>query len=174
MTDVKTALEQRIAFIEATVRELDNTNRNEAPVDLFRKLHVAAVKLPTYKDQSKNETWYGLGEPKVDTIEDPSEWTPPAEVSHPMGKSAAVLNSNAALAEAILRKVAATSDKVDALQAAGRRFNAAKAQADLHKVASKVSALLAESDLADPSVGADLEKVASVADHIYGLFAKAR
>jgi hypothetical protein len=137
-------------------------------------LREAAVTLPDFGDQSKNKAFYGLGEPKVDTMEDPSAWTPPPAVTHPMGKSAAVLKANGDVAEEILVKLAATSDKVDALVAAGRHFNAAKAQFDLHKIATQVHDILSNVDLAESWVASDLAGVAKQASDIHDLFASAR
>ena len=171
---VQRLLELRLSHLEHTVREMNSRVASGGPVPASwqRNLHQAAIELPDFGDQSKNQAFYGLGEPEVDTMEE--GWMPPAEVTHPMGKSAAVLNSNSALAEKVLTKLAATSDKIDALQAAGRPFNAAKAQRDLHKIASEVQLLLANADLSEPGVRNDLVAVAKKASYMHDLFASAR
>lgn len=83
-------LDTRIAHLENTIRELDarSAKGNRIPSGLLRNLRQAAITLKDYGDQSKNEAYYDLGEPVVNTIEDPGAWTPPASVSHPLGKSA--------------------------------------------------------------------------------------
>jgi len=169
-------LDTRIAHLENTIREMNSrvASGSEVTTALVRNLRQAAVSLPDFGDQSKNKAFYGLGEPTVDTMEDPGAWTPPADVTHPMGKSAAALNHNTKVAETILTKVAEASDKIDALLQAGRRFNASQAQADLHRVASDVHEILSNADMAEAWVGNDLTKLARRADRIHGLFAAAR
>ena len=108
-----------------------------------------------------------MGEPKLDTVEGEG-WTPPADVTHPVGKTAS--RANEALAESILRKVAATSDKVDILKESGRRFNASRAQLDLHRIANQVQQVLAEGDLSDPTATQTLAEVAEQTDEIHNLF----
>jgi len=171
---VQRHLDLRLSYLERTVREMNSRVASGAsvPSSWQRTLHQAAVSLPDFGDQSKNEAFYGLGEPEVDTMEE--GWMPPAEVTHPVGKTAAVLKANSDLAEDILLKLAATSDKIDALRAAGRRFNASKAQSDLHKIASEVQDLLGNVDLAEPWVRNDLVVVAKKADRIHDLFASAQ
>ena len=175
MSDHKRLLDLRLSHIEHAIREMNTrvASGDSVPSALHTTVHRAAVSLPDFGDQSKNKAFYGLGEPKVDTVED-GGWSPPKEVTHPMGKSAAVLNSNADVAEEILSKLATTSDKIDALVAAGRPFNASKAQYDLHKIASEVHNLLANVDLAEPWVANDLAEVATKAARIHDLFASAR
>lgn len=176
MSDIAKILNTRLAHLENTVREMNArvASGNRVPAALHRNLHEAAISMPDYGDQSKNQAYYGLGEPKVDTMEDPGAWTPPAEVTHPLGKTAAALKANSDLAEKVLSDLAETSDKIDTLKTAGRRFNASKAQSDVHRLASQVHELLANADLAEGWVGTDLTKLAKQAAHIHGLFAKAR
>lgn len=175
MSDLKRALEVRLSHIEKAVHEMNNraANGQTIPEGWHQNVRRASVSLTDFGDQSKNKAFYGLGEPKVDTVED-GGWMPPADVTHPMGKSAAALKSNADLAEDILVKVAETSDKVEALKTAGRRFNASKAQADLHKLATQVHDILSNVDLAEGWVQNDLNEIAKQASHLHGLFASAR
>ena len=175
MSDHKRILDLRLSHIEHAIREMNTRVASGAsvPSALHTTVHRAAVSLPDFGDQSKNKAYYNLGEPKVDTVED-GGWTPPPAVTHPMGKSAAVLNANANVAEEILSKLATTSDKIDALTAAGRRFNAAKAQYDLHKIATEVHEILSNVDLAEPWVANDLAAVATKAAKIHDLFVSAR
>jgi hypothetical protein len=177
MTDVK-AFDTHLSYIERHVAELDKRTaaKKEIPASLIQSFRQATITLPDFGDQSKNKAWYGLGEPKVDTVEDPGAYTPPPAVTHPLGKSASVRNltANAEMAETILTQVAETSEKVDALEAAGRPFNAAKAREDLHKIACNCEAILQDADLAEPYVANDLGQIAKQAAHIHGLFASAR
>lgn len=174
MSDLKRTLELRLSFIEHAIREMNTLVASGKPVKATaHKLHQAAVHLTDFGDQSKNDAFYGLGEPKVDTVED-VKWNPPPAVTHPVGKTAAALKANADLAEEILVKVAETSDKVAALEAAGRKFNASKAQSDLHKIAEAVSGVLSDADLAEGWVQNDLGKIAKEADRLHGIFASAR
>lgn len=168
-------LSTRIAHLENTIREMNSrvASGSRVDADLVRNLRQAAISLPDFGDQSKNKAFYGLGEPTVDTVQDEG-WTPPADVTHPVGKSASNLKASADAAESILLKVAEASDKVEALSAAGRRFNASKAQADLHRIASDVHALLENADMAEGWVRNDLTKLAQQADRIHSLFAAAR
>lgn len=170
----KRDLELRLSHIENAVREMTTrvASGHEVPASWYRNVHRASMSLTDFGDQSKNDTFYSLGEPKVDTVEE--KWVPPADVTHPTGKSAAALRSNSDLAESILVKVAETSDKVEALRVAGRRFNASKAQSDLHRLAAQVHDILSNVDLAEGWVQNDLNTIAKQATHTHDLFASAR
>jgi hypothetical protein len=133
----------------------------------------ANINLPDFGDQSKNDAFNGLGEPKVDTVEE--GWTPPPDVTNPKVATANLeaFKANSSVAETILTQVSETTDKIDALVTAGRKFNASKAQADLHQITSSVEEILTQTDLAQPWVGDALQKLAAQAEHIHGLFASA-
>jgi hypothetical protein len=131
----------------------------------------AKINLPDFGDQSKNDAFNGLGEPKVDTVEE--GYTPPAEITNPKTANLEAFKGNTSVAETILTQVAETTDKIDALVTAGRKFNASKAQADLHQIASSVEEILTQTDLGSPWVGDALQKLAQQAEHIHGLFASA-
>lgn len=173
MSDVK-AFDSRLSYVERHVTELEKRTASdmEIPESLLASFKNAAVHLPDFGDQSKNDAFYGLGAPKVDTVEE--GWEPPKEVTHPKMASVRTLRANAELAETILTQVAETTEKVDALAAAGRPFNAAKARADLHKIACDCAGILKDADLAQPYVANDLGELAKQANHIHGLFASAR
>ena len=174
MSDVsKRTLDLRLSHIEHAIREMNDRVASGAPVSerYHATVHRAAISLPDFGDQSKNKAFYGLGEPEVDTVED-GGYVPSSDVTHPLGKTAA--SRNADVAERILTKVAATSDKIDALVAAGRRFNASKAQRDLHKIATEVHEILSNADLTDPSVANYLSEVATKAARIHDLFVSVR
>ncbi len=129
---------------------------------------VAAIHLPDFGDQSKNDAFTGLGAPKVDTTDGTS--MAPDSVTNPKVACADHLEAHAQMAESVLSTVEATGERVDALVAEGKMFNAAKARLDLHKVASGVDYLLSNVDMAQPWVKDDLQKLASEATRIHGLF----
>ena len=85
----------------------------------------------------------------------------------------AALTNNANVAETIIQRVDETSDAVDRLVQAGRRFNASKAHEDLHTISSRVAEILETSDLSSSEVSADLNSLAKQAMHIHGLFSNA-
>ena len=176
MSHAKHLLDQKLSHIENTIRAMSARVANDetVPSKWAHSLRAAAVDLPDFGDQSKNDAFSDLGAPKVDTMEDPGAWTPPTNITHPLGKSAAVLAANSDIVEAILTKVAETSDKVAALETAGRPFNASRAQADLHKIAAEVHTILSNVDMAEGWVGAELTALAKRAGHIHRLFASAR
>lgn len=168
MSDSKRLLDIRLSYIEHAIREMGShvASGNSVPTELHHAIRKAAISLPDFGDQSKNKSFYGLGEPVVDTVED-GGWTPPTDVTHPVGKTASLVAKT-------LTKLAETSDKVDALEKAGRRFNASKAQSDLHRIATEIHALLSEDDLPASVVTEGVEKLASEVDHIHGIFAPVR
>lgn len=90
------------------------------------------------------------------------------------GLSFDVLQQNTVLAEDILAKSQETAEKIDRLASAGKKFNSAKAKADVYAVTSKVAGILREVDLTKEWVRGDLEKLASQADKLHGLFASAK
>ena len=82
--------------------------------------------------------------------------------------------ANRAVTQDILTKAEATVAKIDRLAAAGRRFNAAKAKADVHAVTSKVAEILQHTTMTEAWVADDLQKLAKQTDHLHGLFASAK
>jgi len=82
------------------------------------------------------------------------------------------INDNAQTATNVLRTVEATNETIDRLVEAGKRFNASKAKADLHKIASQVSEIVSNVDLSAGWVKNDLLALSKRADEIHGLFPK--
>lgn len=80
-------------------------------------------------------------------------------------------SSNVELAEDIITKVAAVDSRIDALVLEGKRFDSDRAKSDLHRIASRVSEIAQNVDLAYPWVSNDLETLSKKANEIYGLFA---
>lgn len=132
---------------------------------------VAANKIQS-PNQSKNQTYYNLGQPDVYTVTDSM---PQPEVA-PTAKSAGtklaydVLQENSTIAGEILASLEETNGKVDSLVTAGRKFNAARAKADLHVVSSKVAGILRDVDLTQTWVRGDLDKLAARASELHGIF----
>jgi hypothetical protein len=146
-------IEAQISLLSAKAKEASSGSISEALMkDEIEKLRslVAWVKRPSpYGDQSKNDTYYGLG------------------------KTAAVnLKANTELATHTLRTVEATSDRIDRLREAGKRFNSVRAKADLHRIASQVSEIVSNVDLSADWVRNDLLSLSKRADEIHGLFPK--
>lgn len=80
------------------------------------------------------------------------------------------LMANVEVAEDIVSKVAETHDAIERLEKAGKRFNAAEARGDLLRIASLVSEIVQNVDMAQSWVGRDLDQVAAQANKIHGLF----
>lgn len=170
MTDIK-LLDTRIAHLENTVREMNARVASGGRVsrDLFRNLHQAAIHLKDYGDQSKNQAYYNLGAPKVDTMEDPGAWTPPASVTHPAGKTA---SRNMKIAEQTLMLIAEASDQVEAKKESGEEFNDVQAQDDLHTLAQQVNEALAGGDIESEETTQQLAKAARQVARIHDIFSR--
>lgn len=165
---------KRLACCEQQVSQLNQAPTPEGQTALIEA--VASISLPNFGDQSKNDAFNNLGQPKVDTVEDPGAYTPPTSVTHPLGKSAnfQTLQTNMAMAEGIVEKVNQTDTKIDALVTAGRKFNASKARNDLHTIVATLVSMLKQVDPAQPWVTAELQKLDRQASEIHGLFAPAK
>lgn len=170
----KAAFVNKLAEIEQIIQNLASNPTPEGATAL--QTSVASIKLLEVGDQSKNNAFYGLGAPKVDTVEDPGAYTPPPAVTHPLGKSAsfATFQANLKLAEEIITQVAETDVKIDALVTAGRKFNASKARTDLHLVTANLQDVLRQVDIAEPWVTGDLQKLAKKCEGLHALFANAK
>lgn len=168
------AFVQRLAYIEQQVALLGKGPNPQAAKNL--QAAIGSINLPDFGDQSKNDSFMGLGQPKVDTVEDPGAYTPPPAVTHPLGKSAsfATLQGNMKLAEEIVDHVRETDVKIDALVTAGRRFNASKARADLHMVVAALTDMMRQVDLAEPWTTGDMLQLAKRAEEIHQLFSSAK
>lgn len=178
-TQQVTALNHRIALIEQQVSQIAQLAQAQMPtekaVESLREM-TGALHFYNPGDQSKNDAWNITAPPKVDTAE-PGQ-TLPTELTNPKMAngvpSTATLSANADIAEGILSSLGETNDRIDLLVTAGRKFNAAKAKEDLHKLGTAVQTILTDADLAQPYVTTDLEKLAAEAAHIHGLFANAK
>lgn len=85
-----------------------------------------------------------------------------------------IYTANSKVAEQIISQAEETTDKIDKLVEAGKKFNAAKAKADVHAVTSKVAGILRDTDLTAPWVADDLKKLAARSRQLHDLFAPAK
>jgi hypothetical protein len=158
-------IEGQIALIsqhagEASAGSIGQKSQKE-DVERLRELVTWLRRGSPYGDQSKNNTYYGLPE------------------AQPGGKqasegSSASLTENSLLADATLSKIEAASTKVDLLVTAGKKFDHVRAKGDLLKVASGVTQILKDADLAAPWVKGELTKLAEEAARLHGVFAPAK
>jgi hypothetical protein len=150
------AIERHInALDEAASKKASNL---AAGVDHLIRL-ATKIKTP---NQSKNETYYGLGSPEVFEVGD--------KVA---SLSIDTHEGNIALANQILATAEETVEKIDTLAKAGRPFSASRAKADVHTVTKKVASIL-RTDLTASWVREDLTKLASRAQEIHSLFVNAK
>jgi hypothetical protein len=148
----KEAIEQQVAQIE---KEISNLQASGMPKNMLAsqvetlKGMIATMKAPSpYGDQSKNKTYYGLGKTaSYDTF-----------------------MANTEMAEDVITKVAATDETIDRLVSEGKHFDSARARMDLHKLASRVSEISQNVDLAYPWVSNDLMELSKKANEIHELF----
>lgn len=162
-SDDLTLIERHIqALNEAASKKASNLSDGIA----YLKKLAGKIKSP---NQSDNSTYYNLGAPKVYEVGDKA-----ASTETPVsGLSFDTMVANQEIANGILAKAASTVQTIDKLAAAGRRFNANQAKADLKEVTTKASGILT-TDLTQAWVKADLQKLASRVEHIHGLFANAK
>lgn len=158
------------------------TSGQKPTTDTFKALHkvLATLTLPNFGDQSKNDAFMGLGQPKVDTVPD-GGYTPPKSVTHPTpgkeacGPSADMLDRNVALADETLGKIQTVLARVNEIEATRKAsgkagFNAPKARADLHVLAAQVAKMACDVDMAQPWVGPELDTLAADATKIHDAF----
>jgi len=118
-------------------------------------------------NQSDNSTYYNLGAPKVYEVGDKVAGS---EVS---GLSFDTYTANTEMAASITAKAEETFKTIEKLAAAGRKFNASRAKADVAAVTTKIAGILG-TDLTAPWVRDDLTKLAARMDQLHGLFANAK
>lgn len=78
--------------------------------------------------------------------------------------------SNLGIAKGILERAEATVSTIDRLAAAGRKFNAAKAKADVASVTTRVASICSSTELTESWVQGDLQKLAAWNDKLHSLF----
>lgn len=118
-------------------------------------------------NQSTNSTYYNLGEPKVFQVGDAA---PKPNTVKASDLSFDVYASNMKVAQDILAKAERTVETIDRLSKAGRKFNAARARADVAALTTKVASICSQTELTETWVQDDLAKLAARADKLHGLF----
>ncbi len=166
--DDLTALEQHITDLNKHAGKVTEASLKEG-LGILGKL-AQKIKSP---NQSKNETYYNLGAPQVFEVGDAAPKPVTVNAADESELAFDTIQANSAVAQQILAKAQETVAKIDKLAASGRKFNAAKAKADVHAVTSKVAGIL-KMDLTASWVQGDLTKLAQKADHLHGLFAPAK
>lgn len=154
-------IERQIALLNQKAKDSGGQPQADMKAEVERLSDLVKwLKKPSpYGDQSKNDMAMGL------------KPTTPGGVKV---ASYDVLASNSGLAETIIQQVAETSETIDRLVTAGRKFNASKAREDLHAIVARTTEILANVDLAQPWVATDLNALAQQAEHIHGLFKDAK
>lgn len=162
-------IHEDLTALERHISDLNKHAGHVTPASLT-KGHEILVKLADKiksPNQSKNDTYYGLGAPNVYEVDDAAP--KPHTVNASEGLAFDTLQANQTVAQDILAKATETAATIDKLAKAGKRFNAAKAKADVHAVTSKVAGIL-KTDLTAAWVQGDLAKLAAQTDHLHGLF----
>lgn len=118
-------------------------------------------------NQSKNQTYYNLGAPKVFEVGDAA---PKPHTVSASDLSFDVYAENMKVAKSILAKAEETVATIDRLASAGKRFNAARARADVAAVTTKVASICSQTELTESWVRDDLAKLAARTDKLHGLF----
>jgi|SRR5688572_3849265 len=134
----------------------------QAVQDLLRLANK--IKSP---NQSKNDTYYNLGTPKVFEVGDAAPKPHTVQASE---LSFDVYAENMRLARGILDKAGRTVATIDRLAKQGKRFNAARARADVAAVTTKVASICSQTELTESWVRTDLTKLASRTDQLHSLF----
>lgn len=156
LSDDLTRIEKHISLLNKAA-DTKGTNLAQG-VDILVKM-AGKIKSP---NQSKNDTYYNLGAPKVYEVGD--------KVA---GLSYDTYSANTDLAASITAKAEETVKTIDKLAASGRKFNAARAKADVTAVTTKIAGILG-TDLTASWVQGDLTKLAARMDELHGLFASAK
>ncbi len=163
------ALEQHIAALNSAAGKVSAAKMQEG-LGILGKL-AQKIKSP---NQSENATYYNLGAPDVHEVGDAAPKPVTVTASSEPRLTFDVVQANNDTAQQILAKAEQTIEKIDKLAAAGKKFNAAKAKADIHAVTTKVAGILKSTDLTASWVEGDLQKLASRVDQLHGFFAPAR
>lgn len=162
-TEKMTTISDDLTAIERHIQALNEAAANNATnlSEGVRELVKMAGKIKS-PNQSKNQTYYNLGAPKVFEVGDKV-----AALSYD------VYAANSDLATDITAKAEATVQVIDKLAKAGRKFNASRARADVREVTAKVAGIV-KTDLTASWVRGDLTKLAARMDQIHGLFVPKR
>lgn len=119
-------------------------------------------------NQSKNQTYYNLGQPKVHEVGDAEP--KPHTVSASTELSFDSYEQNMKLAKGILAKAEQTVATINRLASRGKKFNASRARADVAALTTKVASICSQTELTESWVRNDLTKLAARTDKLHGLF----
>jgi len=159
------AFSEHLARIEADLKALENKASSDQLRGAVDK--TAALKAEAAKVAASISAFVRLAQnpevPQVDKAAVSS--TPGIEALH-----YDTYQQNSEVATKILDQVESTSEQIEKLVEAGKKFNATQAKGDVHAVATKVAGILRDVDLTKPWVQEDLNKLASRMGHIHGLF----
>ncbi len=156
-------IEQQIALISSHASEASHGSiGQDIQKDEVAKLRDLAAWLrrgSPYGDQSKNNTYYGLPEQMVGGSAKQASYQ--------------LVSENTLLADATLSRLESTSNKIDLLVTAGKKFDSARAKGDLLKVANAVKDVVA-GNIATPAATRELTKLDVEAKRLHGVFAPAK
>ncbi len=193
---IKEAVMGQIGRIEAQIYLLQQHSKDAAQGSISKNMMeseignlqglISWLRRPSpYGNQSQNSTYYGLpgGLPGKQAGEVPPEFLEQQKKMKDKAKdkdddkksdkeaaSYDMFKANSELAESIVAKLASTDDAINRLVSAGKRFDSVRAKADLHKIASRVTEISQNVDLAQPWVRSDLTALHKQASTIHGLF----
>lgn len=185
MNDLQ-ALEASVLQAEKALQALTQkaaSGGSPKEIEAARTAFVKAADKIKSPNQSKNQTYYGLGQPAVYEVGDatPEPFTvedkAPAVPEAPTAKSAGMklaydtLQENSTIAGEILASLEETNSRIDTLVKQGKKFNSVKAKRDLHDVTTKVAGILRDADLTQGWIRGDLDKLAGRAGELHKLFA---
>lgn len=159
-------IRQDLDRIEKHIAALKRAAAANVPEDKMVQGRAILVKMAADLPRpTPNSAYYGFAEPAPVAQQQPQPaGAPVADLAYDR------VQSNNALAEQIVTQAEATVDRIDALVKEGKRFNAARAKADVHAVTHKVASILEDTDLAPEWVAGDLKKLAARSDELHGLF----
>lgn len=161
-----TTIREDLNHLEVHIAELNKHAKTASPAVMAegRDVLVRLVqRIPLA--QLKNASYLGLNATPAPAA------APAVAPSAPLHLAFDTVQANTGLAQQILAKAEETVSQIDKLASAGRKFNAARAKADVHAVTTKVAGIL-KADLTASWVQDDLKKLADRGDHLHGLFIK--
>lgn len=170
-------IHEDLTKLETHIQALNKAAANKVPAAKMQEGHEILFRLAQKiksPNQSKNETYYGLGAPDVHEVSDAAPKPHTVQAGQQVeGLAYDTVKGNEEIAGQILAKAEETVEIIDKLAAAGKPFKADQAKADVHAVTSKVGGILSDTDLTAAWVREDLQKLAGRMDQIHGLFASA-
>lgn len=173
-------IDQDLAKIEKHVAALAKAAQAGTPREKMAEGFDILVKLASQiVPASQDGGYYGFGEPTPEPVTAPEPVAPehaPVVDVPPVdgGLTYDVYTANNAIAEQIVTQAEETTDRIDKLADAGKKFNAARARADIHVVTSKVAGILRDTDLTAPWIADDLKRLATRGQKLHDLFAPAK